>query len=277
MFRNYLKTGWRHLKRNKLYAFVNIIGLAIGITSCILIGLYIWQELSYDRFHKHAARIARVTWAYNFGDEEQKVALTGTKLGPEFKRTFPEVETFTRTLKSSTVISYEDKMFDEKRFLYADSAFFSIFSFPLISGDARSVLDAPDKVVITRTAAKKYFGVANPVGKTIRAAGTKDLVISGVAEDVPVNSQLQFDFVAAFTFLPASKTEKWNEANYITYLLLRSPDQFSSLQSKINRYANTTLRKEMKLEGNSYSNFLIESLTRVHLHSDLDGFEPNTN
>ena len=277
MIKNYLKIGWRNLRRNKLYAVVNIVGLAIGITCCLLIGLYINQELSFDRFHKNADRIARVTWSYKFDDAVQKVALTGTRVGPEFARSFPEVESYARTFKYATVVRYGDRMFDEQRFLYADSGFFSIFSFPLIQGNAGSVLDAPDKLVITRSAARKYFGSEDPVGKTVQLGGAKDMVISGVAADVPGNSQIQFDFVAPFRFLNASKTEKWNEANYITYLLLKNPGQFSSLQAKIDQYAKTTLRKELQLEGNNYSNFELEPITKVHLHSTLEGFEPNTN
>ena len=157
MIRNYFKIAFRYLQKNKLYSFVNIIGLAIGITSCILIGLYIWHEQSFDRFHKNGDRIARVTWEYNFEDKVNKVALTGTKVRPQFKRSFPEVEAYVRTMKYPRVIGYKDKLFDEKNFFYADSAFFSTFSFPLIIGDSNKVLDAPDKLVLTQSTAKKYL------------------------------------------------------------------------------------------------------------------------
>jgi len=158
MFKNYLKIALRHLQKSKLYAFVNILGLAIGITSCLLIGIYIFDELSYDRFHKNADRTVRVTWEYYFGEGDvNKVALTGTKVGPQFQRTFPEVETYARVLKIPRVISYNNQAFDEKNFLYADSSFFSVFSFPLIKGDPATALDAPEKLVITQSAAKKYF------------------------------------------------------------------------------------------------------------------------
>src|SRR4051794_24985955 len=114
MFKNYFKIAFRHLQKNKLYAFVNILGLAIGLTSCILIGIYIWQELSYDRFHKNADRIARITWEYNFGDKTERTELTGTKVGPALKRTLPEVESYVRTLKFARVVGYKDRLFDEK-------------------------------------------------------------------------------------------------------------------------------------------------------------------
>ena len=274
MIRNYFKIALRYLQKNKLYSFVNIIGLTIGIASCILIGLYIWHEQSFDRFHNNANRIARVTWEYNFDDQANSVALTGTKVGPEFKRNFPEVQAYVRTMKYPRVIAYKDKLFDEKGFFYADSAFFSMFSFPLISGDPTKVLDAPDKLVITRTAAKKYFGNSDPVGQSVKV-GVKDFLITGVAADVPDNSQIQFDFVGTFSSLNASKTEKWNEANYITYLLLRNKDDIKTVQAKIDNYSNTILKKEMELTGNAYSKFHLEPLASVHLHSKLDGFEPN--
>lgn len=127
MLKNYFKTAFRHLKKSRLYAFVNIIGLAIGICSCLLIGIYIWHELSYDKFHKNAGRIVRVTWEYNFGDALSTTPSTGTRVGPQFKRNFPEVQAYVRLMKYPRVIAYQDKMFDEKKFLYADSAFFLFF------------------------------------------------------------------------------------------------------------------------------------------------------
>jgi putative ABC transport system permease protein len=157
MLKNYFKIALRHLQKNKLYATVNLVGLCIGITSCLLIGIYIWHELSFDRFHKNADRIARVTWQYNLGDAENKTATTGTKAGPEFQRRFPEVETYVRTLKYTRVVAYGTQQYEEKAFLYADSAFFNMFSFPLLSGDPKTALDAPDKLVITETAARNIL------------------------------------------------------------------------------------------------------------------------
>src|ERR1017187_1806885 len=135
MFKNYFKIAWRILKKNKLYSIVNIIGLTVGITSCILISLYIWSEWSYDRFHKNADRIVRITMEYGNGGTIGKFAQTGTKVGPQLKRTFPSVAAFARTLKFPRVITYRNKVFDEKNFLYADSSFFNIFSFKLIKGN----------------------------------------------------------------------------------------------------------------------------------------------
>ncbi|MGZ3835925.1 MAG: ABC transporter permease, partial [Mucilaginibacter sp.] len=120
MIRNYLKIAWRNLKKNRLYSFINILGLTIGIVSCLLIGIYIKHELSYDRFNQHADKIVRVTMDYSLGDVTQQVAVTGTKVGPQFKRTFPVVDDYVRLDKMTRVIGYKDRLFEEKNFLYAD-------------------------------------------------------------------------------------------------------------------------------------------------------------
>src|SRR5438876_2038969 len=147
MIKNYFKTAWRKMKKIRLYAFVNIAGLTAGITSCLLIGLYILHELSYDRFNKYADRIVRVTMDYNFGDAYRQVALTGSKVGPQFKRVFPSVETFARTYKRTRVVSFSNKLFVENKFLYADSSFFKMFSLVLLVYDAYIFLCMYNKFV----------------------------------------------------------------------------------------------------------------------------------
>ncbi len=274
MLRNSLKIAFRQIRKHKLYAAVNIAGLTLGIASCLLIGVYILHEFSYDRFHVNAARIVRVTMDYNAGDAVTKVVTTGTKVGPQFKRTFPEIENYARTLKYTRVVKYGNHVFEESNFLYADAPFFTMFSFPLIAGDASTVLDAPDKIVITELISKKYFGNENAIGKTIKV-GTKDFIISGVAKSPPNNSQIQFGFVASFNALSASKTEKWVEANYITYLLLQPTVDVHQLAKKVSVYMKKVSTEELKLEGANYLTYHLEPFTSVHLRSDLDGFEPN--
>jgi len=203
MLWNSLKIAFRQIRKNRLYAVINIAGLTLGIASCLLIGVYILHEFSFDRFHANVRRIVRVTMDFNAGDAMSKVATTGTKVGPQFKRTFPEVEAYARTFKYTRVVKYQDHVFEESNFLYADSSFFNMFSFPLMSGDPSTVLDAPDKVVITESVSKKYFGNQNAVGKTIKV-GTKDFIISGLAKSPPNNSQIQFDFIASFNALSAT-------------------------------------------------------------------------
>ena len=276
MIKNYFKVAWRKIKKNKLYAFVNITGLTVGIASCLLIGLYIAHEVSYDRFNKNADRIVRLTMDYNFGDAPRQVALTGTKAGPQFKRTFPSIQAFTRTYKRTRVVGYANKVFEENNFLYADSSFFRMFSYPLSEGDLSTVLNAPNKVVITQSTAKKYFGAEEPVGKTLKV-GDLDFEITGIMADIPSNSQIRFDLVASFSSLAYAQQEKWMEANYVTYLLLANEQQIAPLQKQITGYMKTVTKDEFKVQGNQYLTYHLEPLTRVHLYSSLPGFDPNSN
>jgi putative ABC transport system permease protein len=277
MFKNYLKVALRSIRKNKLYSFVNIIGLTTGIAACILIGLFIWNELSYDNFNSNAGRIARVTMEYGGGGTVNKAAVTGTKVGPQLQRTFPQIEAFTRTIKAPRSVANGTKVFNEKNILYADSAFFRMFSFRLLRGNMASVLASPNTIVLTKSTAKKYFGDADPVGKTLRFNDVQDYEITGVTEDVPLNSQVQFDMVASFTSLGVSKTEIWFTANYVTYLLLHDAGQLTGLQQQLNPYMQKVTRDELHMEGNDYLTYNLEPLLQVHLHSSLDGLEPNGN
>ena len=215
MIRNYFKTALRNLRKNKLYSAINIFGLTVGLAACLLIGVYINHELSYDKFNVNANRIVRATMEYSGAGTVNTTATTGTKVGPQFKRMFPSVEEYARTFISHNVVKSGDKIFDEPRILYADQPFFKIFSFHLVEGDAATALDAPDKIVITQSMAKKYFGNEEALNKILTSGG-KDLKVSAVCEDVPQNSQIKFDFATQFLNLGNGvKDEKWWTANWI--------------------------------------------------------------
>lgn len=283
MFRNYLKTAFRNLGKNKLYSGINIIGLTVGLAACLLIGVFISHELSYDKFNKNADKIVRVTMEYSNAGTVNTTATTGTKVGPQFKRTFPAVEEYTRTFISHGIIKYGEKTFDEQRILFADQPLFKIFSFNLVEGNAATALDAPDKIVLTKAMAEKYFGndpdnYRDAINKTITAFG-KNLTVSAICEDVPQSSQIKFDFVTQFFNLHNGvKVEKWWEANWITYLLVRDNKDIPQLQQQIVAYMKTNeVRKEARLEGNDYLTYHLEPLKTVHLRSSLAGFEPNGN
>ena len=274
---NFFKITVRHLFKQKGFTFINIIGLTAGLTSCILIGLYVADELSFDTFHSRADRIERVTWEFSVGGTVNHVALTGTKVGPQFKRTFPAVEDFTRTFIWPSIVSHGTEQFTEKKFLYADSSFFSVFSFPLLAGDPAS-LSSKENIVITASMAKKYFGNADPIGKTLRVADSKDYMVSAIAKDPPRNSQIQFDFIVSFNNLDAAKKEQWRTANYVTYLLLRHPSDIGPLQRSINAYVSTPdVRKEAHCDGSDFIRYHLEPLKKVHLYSPYSGYEPNGN
>ena len=277
MLRNYLKIAWRNLKKNRLYTLINMAGLTVGLASCILIGLYIGHELSFDRFHVNADRIVRLTMEYGDKSGSQKVAVTGTRPGPEFTRNFPSVEAFCRITKNSSVVAYGGKLYDEKNFLYADSSFFNMFSFYLLSGDAASSLDAPKKIVLTRRMAEKYFGdVSNALGKALLINARDEYLVTGIVADPPSNSQIQFDFVASFSSLGVSHTEEWYSANYITYLLLRNKSQVKDLQNHISGFMQRVSKEEEPRHG-GWLTYHLEPLTTVHLYSALEGLEPNGN
>jgi putative ABC transport system permease protein len=276
MFKNYLKTAFRSIRKNRLYSAINVIGLTVGLCACLLIGVYILHELSYDKFNANANRIVRVTMEYSNAGTVNKTATTGTKTGPVFKRTFPSIEAYARTYITHNVIKYDDKTFDEPHILYADEPFFTIFSFKIIKGNAATALDAPDKIVLTQSTAKKYFGNEDPINKILTTGG-KDLHVSAVCEDAPQNSQIKFDFVTQFLNLGNFvKEETWWNANWITYLLLKDKNSISQLQQQVNGYMKSpAVRADAGMQGNDYLAYHLEPLTKVHLYSQLPGFEPN--
>ena len=276
MIRTYLKIAWRKLAKNKLYTIVNLVGLTVGLTSCMLIALYVINEKGYDRFHANIGQIARVTMAYGEKAGMERTALTGTKAGPQLQRTFPQVQSFVRVYNTSPVVKADGQVFKEKRFLYADSSFLDVFSFRLLSGNRATALAAPDRVLLTQSTARKYFGTANPIGKTVTIENKKDFAVTGIIEDAPENSQIRYDFVASFSSTNASKTEQWWSANYITYLLLKPNTSLAGLQKGVNSYMEGVSKNELKMEEGRLE-YTLEPMADVHLKSDLSGLDINGN
>lgn len=271
MFRNYLKTALRSLWKNKTSTGINLLGLTTGLTCCLLIGLYMQHELSYDNFQQKGDRTVRLIMEYSFGGDTKRGNFTSTKVAPTFQRNFPEVELAIRMAQYSRIVQTDDKLFDEKRFLYADSTFFDIFSLKLLEGDRKTLLSGPKKVVLTVSAAKKYFGNTSPVGKMIKI-GTEavDYQVTGLMQDCPSNSQLKFDFLASFSTLGVNQEETYGEANYTTFLLLKNKNSFNEFQDKVTAF----MEKETGGKGFKV-NFLVERFDKIHLYSEYDGFEPN--
>ncbi len=278
MIKNYIKIAFRSLRRNTLFSFVNIGGLAIGLTCSLLIIIYILHEVSYDRFHEKSDRIARVIMDYGGEAKSVKTSSTGTKVAHAFSREMPEVELAVRmTADGSRIVRHQDKVFEEKYFTYADSTFFQIFSFKLLQGSPEKVLAAPEMIVISESAAKKYFGAENPVGKTLKINDRRDLMVTGVMQDFPSNSQMKFDFVASFSTIDASKYEDWWSANYKTYLLLKDKGSIAKMQAKMDNYMKSKVA-ETEVTGKDYLTYHLEPLTDTHLFSDTEGsFLPTNN
>ncbi|MDP9047819.1 MAG: ABC transporter permease, partial [Bacteroidota bacterium] len=276
MLRTYLKIAWRSLAKNKLYSLVNIGGLTIGIASCILIGLYVTNELSYDRFNKNAGRLVRVTTEYTVDGTKHQLGTTASMEGPRLSAAFPQIESYVRIRnRDPYVVRYGEKTFVEPRFYFADSTFFKMFSFPLTEGDSGSALNAPGKIVISQSMEKKYFGDSKALGKLLLIGGTKSYIVSGVAKDAPVNSQIKFNFVASYASLPDANKPSWNIEIYTTYFLLHNPQDRPGLEKNIATYMRA--QKDAGMTGNDYLIYHLEPLTRVHLYSSLSGLEPNGN
>ncbi len=284
MLKNYLKIAVRNILKNKVNSFINIAGLSVGIAACVLIALYVINEESYDSFNKNADRIVRATMKFSFNGVTKEVAITGTKLLPAFERNFPEVESGVRLYDTRAIVKYRNKVFEEPKFVFADSTFFQIFSFKLLEGDAVKALASPQSVILTLSAARKYFGGEDAIGKVIRIStrsltyvSWNDYTVTGIMQDCPSNSQIKFDLLASFCSLPVAKPgeEQWWNADYITYLLLKTPESINTLRAKIPAYMKTQ-DEELGLTGNDYLTFNLEPLRRVHLYSRVEGgFEPS--
>jgi putative ABC transport system permease protein len=276
MIKNYIRIAWRSLKQNKLLSGINILGLAVGIACCLLIAMYVLHEKSYDRFHKNADRIVRATMELSYNGNLTKVPVTGTKVLPEFKRVFPEVEGGVRTFPVNTTIGYDGKLFLEKQFVYSTDGFFDVFSFRLLRGNPREALAKPNQLVLTSSAAKKYFGDADPIGKVLKINNENDFVIVGIAEDCPANSQIRFSVLASWSSLtdPVYTTESWMDASHYTYLLLKRPGMEKALEEKVHNYFKSQ-NEGYRVPGKDYIDIRVQPLTDVHLNAIVEGgFEP---
>jgi len=257
-------------------SIIKLISLSIGMVCFSLIAVYIFYELSFDHFNKHADEIARVTMEYSVNGTRNQWAVTGTKAGPQLQRTFPSVKSYVRMIRNSKVVKNNDVIYNENNFLFVDSGFLKIFTFPLIEGTVTNALDGPGKIVLTRSMVKKYFGNNDPLGKSILIDGNQNYTITGIVDDVPDNSQIKFDFLASFVNLDVSKTEEWFSSNYFTFLLLEKGTNIADLDKKINSYMKEVSLKEKELTGTDYFTLHLEPLTRIHLHSSLNSLVPNT-
>ncbi|MFP4024449.1 MAG: ABC transporter permease [Thiohalospira sp.] len=286
MFGNYIRTAWRNIIREKGYTFINIAGLSIGIASCILILLFVNDELSYDRFHKNSESIYRVYIEGQFGNNAVRSPYTSNILAQTMQEELADVELATRFIKvSRRFVKYEDKSFIEKRFFYGDENFFKLFSFEMIQGNPEDVLGKPNTIVITESTAKKYFGNDDPMGKMILIEGERPFQVVGICEDVPHNSHFHFDFVASISSTATSRVTFWVQNNVFTYFKLKpniNIDQFlSSLNEFVVKYVGPEVVQFMGIDleeflksGSTYG-FKIQPLEDIYLKSNLqDEIEP---
>ncbi len=272
MLGNYLKIAFRSLKKHKGYSFINISGLAIGMAVCVLILMWVKNELNYDRFHEKADRICRVTLDLEAGSTLH-TPVTLTAVGPALVRDFPEVIYSTRMLRPNRVaVKYEDKLFQETRVGYAENAIFEIFTFPFVSGDPKTALEAPYTVVITESMAKKYFGDEDPLGKTLRFNNEQDFSVTGVVQDIPSNSHFRFNMLRSFqTFITEGDVsdDQWFDVRFYTYLLLGENVDAKTLEQKLPDFLDKYVGEAMKASGASIR-LSLQPLKRIHLYSDFE-------
>ena len=216
MLKNYLKISWRNLIQNKVYSFINITGLAIGLAVCMLIVLYLGHEYSYDKFHKNAERIFSVKSKLKLGNDSLYLNQLPYSTPVELQKTEPSVEAFLRVRQEREAIIQNNQepslKFAENKFFFTDANFFTFFSFKLQQGNKEQVLQNPFSVVISQNIAKKYFRDEDPVGKTIRYNNTYDFVVTGVAGKIPSNSSIEFDFVASVSSLASIAAKENGQA-----------------------------------------------------------------
>jgi putative ABC transport system permease protein len=277
VFKNYLKVALRNLFRNKLYSFLNIAGLAIGIACCVLILLYIQDELSFDRFHEKADRIYRVNSHFVIPERTMHFATTAHVQGPMLKDEYPEVENYTRfsSYGSRRVIRYKENTFYEEKFIYADHTLFDVFSFKLIKGDPKDALVRPNSLVITEEMAEKYFGNEDPMGKDLRVNIDSLFKVTGVVENVPKTSHIRPDFFASFSTLKLEPTgnvgqDMLSNVNCLTYILLREGMDYKEFEQKLVGYIDKYLSATLKAIGGS-AKLEMQPLTSIYLNSNVDG------
>lgn len=265
MFRNYLKIALRNIKRHKGYSFINIVGLAIGMACCILILLWVQDELSYDRFHENADDIYRVIQDINFTDHSTTWSITQGPLGPSLKEDFPEIINATRITGRGLRLTYNDKSYDEV-VVMADGSLFEMFTFPLVKGDPATALSDPLSIVLSEEMAEKYFAGEDPIGKTIKADNQWDFQVTGVMKNIPHNSHLQFDFLIPFIFGRELNytVDRWGNSQFRTYVQLQKGVAAKEIIQKISGYLfeKPTIEKDARLN--------LQPLTRIHLYSNYE-------
>ncbi len=270
MLKNYIIIALRNLKRQMGYALINIFGLAIGLTCCMLIGIYVIHELSYDEFHTQADNIFRANVTYSTTGGSRKSYTTPTALLPNLRREFNEVTTGTRVFNismfSPVVVQKDDAKYQEERFFYADSTFFDVFSFEIVSGNPEKALAKPMSVMLTESSVSKYFNDEDPLGKVVKVDGT-DYTITGILADIPDNSHIKFDFLASFSSRKASRQEIWSSANYATYVVLSNADTRYKLEEGMNELV---MKQLGDLMGETQISFDLMALRDIHLRSDTD-------
>jgi putative ABC transport system permease protein len=281
MFKNHLKIAWRNIIRNKEISGLNILGLSIGIASCLIIMLYVTDELNYDRYNEKADEIVRVTFEAELNGKEVKEATVMAPVGQTLVNEFPEVERATRirTMESPNV-SFDDKTYRNGNIVYVDPNFFDVFSLPVRKGDAVSPLEKPNTVVIPQGEAEKYFGSAEAaIGKVLQLEGHEHpYTVTAVINEIPKTSHFNFDMFVSMEGYEDAKSTTWTSSNYFTYLVLKKGYDHTKLESKLPNFLKKHMGPQIQEKmGVSYEEFtkknkigfFLQPLTEIHFDSDI--------
>lgn len=281
MLSNYLKIAWRSLWKHKLFSAINGLGLAVGLATCLLISLYVLDELRYDRFHQNANRIVRVVLRGALNGETIREANVMAPVASTLQRQFPEVLATTRIRMAGTPrLAYANQTFRDNRLAFADATLFSVFSFPLRRGDARTALTRPNTIVVSERLARKLFRTTNPLGKVLTLfSDNVPYTVTGVMADIPAQSHIHVDAFAAMAGVAEANSDSWLQSNFFTYLLLPDGYDYRQLAPKLRPVAEAHLIPPLeKLLGISRSVFrqkgtdlglFLQPLTDIHLRSDM--------
>jgi putative ABC transport system permease protein len=269
MFKNLLKTAIRHIRKHLGYSLLNVLGLTLGISSALFLLIYVSDELSYDRYHKNADRIYRVSSKITETDDQFTWIVAQIPFAPQVVQDYPEVQSYVRFINMPRALyKYGDKENVEENFYYADSTLFDIFTYKVIKGEVKSAVRDPKKIILTETVAARYFGNDDPIGKTL-TEGNNAYEVTGVIEDVPRNSHFRFDAVAARNNLP-KQIGSWGNFGVFTYLLLPENLDVKAFQTKLQGMYDSHV-KEVLGPYNVKVEYLLEPITRIHLYSTAQG------
>lgn len=267
MLRNYLKVAWRNLWRHKFYSFINIGGLVLSLTTSAFIGLWVYQEQSYDTFHADADRIQRVVKDFVTSDGSRTPdATTPAALAPALQAELPEVAVATRIYPNwgqKYVVKQGDQRFYEEGVYRADANFFAVFNFPFLAGNAKNALLTPQSVVLTQSAARKYFGQQNPIGKRLDLnIKSGDFIVTGVLADLPANSHFRFDFLIPLRTLDLEPDTDWKTYVFYTYAKLKP----NTNAQRFNAHIQALIKRH---QPDNLNQFYSQPLTSIHLTSKL--------
>lgn len=275
MIKNYLKIAFRNLWRHRVFSFINIMGLTVGMTACFLIFLFVKFELGYDAFNTKADRIYRIVCDIKTPTEVIKASGPSWAVPPHIISEFPEIESAVRVGDVSLLVRKGDIKFQEENALWADSAFFGMFDFKLIHGNPSTALKDPLSIVFSETAAKKYFGNSDPVGQTLLLTGEGiSATVTGIMKDMPENAHIKADMLVSMTTLTKKFNpgldDQWGNYGASAYLLLKKGTNAKALERKFPDFLEKRNGTEMK-QQQMYATLLLEPLRDVYLRSTRNG------